>query len=67
MRWAFLLAPLPMLMESAAVTMLLAAADEMDELSERSPPSPALNLPLPAAASIRLCFVSASDLCKTAS
>ena len=65
-RLAFLSAPpppaTPMFIELAAVTMLL--PDETEEPSERSPPSTAAsNLPL-AAASIRFCFVGASDLCK---
>ena len=51
-----------MFIELAAVMMLL--PDETEEPSERSPPSTAAsNLPL-AAASIRFCFVGASDLCK---
>ena len=66
MRLAFLSAPAtPMFIELAAVTMLL--PDEMEEPSEMSPPSRAAsNLPLlaAAAASIRFCFVGASDLWK---
>ena len=67
MRLAFLSAPAtPMFIELAAVTMLL--PDEMEEPSEMSPPSKAAsNLPLlaaAAAASIRFCFVGASDLWK---
>ena len=60
-RLAFLSAPAtPMFIELAAVTMLL--PDEMEEPSEMSPPSRAAsNLPL---ASIRFCFVGASDLWK---
>ena len=62
MRLAFLSAPAatPMFIELAAVTMLL--PEEMEEPSEMSPPSRAAsNLPL---ASIRFCFVGASDLWK---
>ena len=66
MRLAFLSAPAtPMFIELAAVTMLL--PDEMEEPNEMSPPSKAAsNLPLlaAAAASIRFCFVGASDLWK---